>query len=188
MAIPRKKIDTTREVVGVFSDADSLQAAIDDLQINGFSEQSISVLANDQTIEKKLGHLYERVEDVEDDPNAPRIAFISKETIGQVEGALVGVPLYVAALTGAGAVVASGGTMLAAMTGTVLAAAAGAGVGGIFARLFSKQYAENIQRQLDRGGLVLWVNVRSDEVENHAKQILKKHAAHNIHAHDLPVP
>jgi hypothetical protein len=180
-------IETVHEAVGVFNDADSLQSALDDLQEHGFMRQELSILADVRVIEEKLGHIYKRVEDVEDNPKAPRTIFISNETIGEAEGSVIGLPLYIAAVTAAGVVAASGGTLLTLIAATVGAGAVGASIGSIFANLISKHHADFIQSQLNNGGLLLWVHLRSPDLEEKAKEILRKYSAHDVHIHEIPI-
>lgn len=181
------RVDTVHEAVGVFNDADSLLAAMDDLQLNGFSRYELSVLASDNAIEEKLGHIYKRVREAEDDPSAPRTIFVPPETIGDAEGALIGTPLYLAATTSAALVVASGGTLLSAILATTAAGAVGAAIGTILASFVAKHHADYIQKQIDHGGLLLWVHLRSPDLENVAKEILKQHSAHDVHIHEIPL-
>ena len=49
-----------------------------------FEDDQISLLAGEKTIVEKLGHKYERIEELEDDPESPRIlyrAFDNKKTV-----------------------------------------------------------------------------------------------------------
>ena len=64
-----------REAVGVFFDADKLQAAIDELQSSGFDLQQIGLLAGEHTVRQALGHLYEEANASADTAEAPRVAF-----------------------------------------------------------------------------------------------------------------
>ena len=57
-----------REAVAVFDDVSSLEAAVDDLRAAGFGQHDISLLAAHAAVERKLGHMYRRVEELEDDP------------------------------------------------------------------------------------------------------------------------
>ena len=79
---------TRTEVVGVFDSAEPLQEAIDALLSSGFNRAEISLLAGERTVEEKLGHAYKRVEELEDDAEAPRAAYISTEARGDAEGGL----------------------------------------------------------------------------------------------------
>ena len=79
-----------REAVGVFDSAETLEAAVDELQSSGFDRAELSVLAGADTIGKKLGHRYEKVAELEDDATVPTTAFVSTEAIGDAQGSLVG--------------------------------------------------------------------------------------------------
>ena len=59
---------TVREAVGVFDDAETMQAAIDELLSSGFDRAELSFVASEGAVREKLGHMYERVEEVEDTP------------------------------------------------------------------------------------------------------------------------
>lgn len=59
-----------REAVAVFHDEASLRAA-DELLMSGFDRSYLSLLGGHRAVERKLGHMFERV--VEDDPT-PRIS------------------------------------------------------------------------------------------------------------------
>lgn len=176
---------TGREAVAAFHDAKSLEAAIDELMSSGFDRAEIGLLAGDTAIEEKLGHLYEKVQQAEDDPNAPRIAYIAREDVGDAEGGVMGVLLYIGALAAAGGIIASGGTLAAAFA----AAAAGGTVGGLLgaslARLVGEHHANFLEHQLKRGGILLWVRTPTPEREERALEILRRHSADDVHVHDL---
>src|SRR5688572_20419077 len=123
---------TVREAVGVFTNANALQAAMVELQENGFERWELSVLAEEETIKEKLGHIYRRVEEAEDDPNAPRTIFVSEENIGVAKGVVIGTPLYIAAVTTTAVIVASGGTLLTAILAAAAAGGTAAAIGSIF--------------------------------------------------------
>ncbi|WP_417320635.1 hypothetical protein [Emcibacter sp.] len=187
MTGPGQQGKTISEAVGVFNDVRSMQAAIDDLQEHGFMRQELSVLAGDKAIEEKLGHIYQRVEEAEDDPEAPRTVFVPLEDVGDAEGALIGTPLYIAATSATAITVATGGTLLAAILAAAAAGAVGAAIGTIFAGLLAKNYADDIQDHLDHGGFLLWVNLRSPELGDKAREILARHSAHDVHLHEIPL-
>ena len=183
----KQKVETVHEAVGIFNDADSLQAAIDDLQMHGFARYELNVLASDEAIEKKLGHIYKRVEEAEDNPDAPRTIFVSPESLGDAEGGLIGTPLYIAATTATAITVASGGTLLSAILAATAAGAVGTAIGSILAHLLSKHHADYLKKQIEHGGILLWVHLRSPDLEQKAMEILGKHSAHDVHIHEIPV-
>ena len=174
---------TVREAVGVFDDVTSFERAIDALLEAGFHRRDISLLAAEEAVEEKLGHRFERVEELEDDPAAPRTAYVVRQSVGEAEDVVIGSLTYLPALLAAGVVVASAGAVVAAIT----AAAVGGGLlSTALARWLDRRDAERIQAQLDRGGLLLWVRVRDAERERRAVEILAEHSAHDVHVHELP--
>jgi hypothetical protein len=149
---------TVREAVGVFNRSEDLQDTIDELLSSGFDRAELSLLASEHAVEEKLGHQYEKVGALADDPTVPRAAYVSTEAIGGAEGGLIGGLMYVGAAAAAGAIVVSGGTL----------------------------DAHYLQEQMDRGGLLLWVRTWDAEGERRAVEILRKHSGGHVHVHALP--
>ena len=145
---------TVREAVAVFDDVSELDAAVEELRKAGFARDDISLLATEEAVQKKLGHRYERVEELEDEPDAPRVAYKPPAALGESDDVLIGSLTYLPAVVAAGTVVASAGVVAAAVTGTAIA---GALIGTVLTRWLDKHHAEHLQEQLDRGGLLLWV-------------------------------
>ncbi|QCG87560.1 hypothetical protein [Azospirillum sp. TSH100] len=176
---------TIREAVAVFDSRDALQSAIDDLTLAGFQRHELSLLANDETIRERLGGVPSDVGSLAHDPDAPRQAYISPEDVGSGKGVAVGFPAYVGAIIATGAVLATGGTALAAA-----AAAAAAGVGSGAAGSFLSQWItdkrnEPMLQHLDKGGILLWVNVGDAARERIALDVLNRHAARPAEIHDV---
>jgi hypothetical protein len=178
-----KTAKTVTEAVAVFHDVTSLDAAVDDLRKAGFKHGDISLLASENAVEKKLGHRYERVEDLEDSPDAPRTGYRTRATIGESEGVIVGSLTYLPAVLAAGTVVASAGIVAAAITGTAIA---GALIGTVLARWLDESHAKYLSDQLEHGGLLLWVRTHDKEQEETAMRILLEHAGADVHLHKLP--
>jgi len=178
--------ETVREAVGVFHEAASLQAAADELMIAGFDRAELSLLAGHEAIEEKLGHMYEKATEIEDDAEAPVMAYIGPDSRTEAKSALVGGLAYVGAVAAAGAIVASGGTVAAAILTAAAAGGTGGLVGAVLARLVDRNHARYLQVQLDRGGLLLWVRTRDKEHEQRACAIMRRHAGDDVHVHDLP--
>lgn len=177
---------TIREAVGVLPDTASLEAAIDDLQSAGFDRAEISLLATQEALERSDGRLKDQIEELEDDPNAPRASYASQESLGAGEGGLIGGFAYVPAVTAAGVVVLSGGAMAPAIAAAVGAGGAGAAIGAVLARWLGRHHGENLEQQMERGGLLLWVRTRDAEREQRAKEILSRHDARDVHVHEVP--
>lgn len=172
-----------REAVAVFDDVSSLEAAVDDLRESGFAQSDISLLAGQDVVERKLGHMYTRVEELEDDPRAPRTAFVSEKNLDERESRVMGSLTVLPTVIAAGTVVASAGAVAAAIVGTALA---GAAIGTVLTHWMDRRHAERLQEQLDRGGVLLWVRVRDAEAERRALEVLTRYSAHDVHIHEIP--
>src|SRR5665213_2388946 len=168
--------ETIREVVAVFSDTDELDKAVYELQTRGFDRAAFSLLASEAAVAEKLGHRYQQVRDVEDDPKAPRETFFSR--VSRLEADYLPAPIL-----------ASVGILALAGVGSILAVLVAAGAGGLIGaalgRMIHEHHAIRVQEQLARGGLLLWVNVRNAGEEETALKVLRVHAAHDVHAHDI---
>jgi hypothetical protein len=182
----KKKTRTVREAVGVFHGARELQAAIDELLQSGFHRAELSLLASEDTVDQKLGHRYRKVSSIEDDPVIPRAAYVSPEAIGDAQGGLIGILFYVGAVAAAGAIVASGGTLTAAIIGAALSGGVGGVIGSLLARWLGEEHGRHLQEQIERGGLLLWVRTWDAADEKRAMAILNRHAGEHVHVHALP--
>ncbi len=179
----KEKLSPAREVVGIFADAQTLDAATSDLLASRFEEEQISLLAGEKTIVEKLGHKYERIEELEDDPKAPRIlyrAFDTKKTV------ILGSLAAIGAVATAGAIFAGGAALAATLGSGVIGAEAGAFLGGVLGDFVDDRHAAYLKNQLDHGGLLLFVRTRDEAEESAAKDILTKHSGRDVHAHALP--
>jgi hypothetical protein len=71
------------------------------------------------------------------------------------------------------------------MVPVLVAAGAGGLLGAALGRMMHERHADRVQEQLARGGLLLWVNVRNAGEEETALEVLRAHAAHDVHVHDI---
>ena len=175
-----------REAVGVFHDERSFEAAIDELLGRGFDRAEISLVAGHEAVERELGHRYERVSELEDDPHVPRIAYVDVDSRNEGSASMVGGLAYVGAIAASGMVVASGGTLAIAVAAAALAGGGGVVLGAFLARMIGGRHARELQRQLEEGGLLLWVRVGSPEREQAALEALSRHSAEDVHVPELP--
>ncbi len=187
-SVQKREQETCREAVGVFHDYGSLEDAVSELSEAGFTKDDISLLADETTIESKLGKTYEKVTDLADDKDAPRAAYISSKQIGDTESNLIGTLFYAGALVGGAAVVTSGGAIAAAIAAALASGAGGQLLGALLSAYISSSHAHYIEDQLKKGGILIWVRVSNSEEEEKASEILKKHSADDVHIHELPAP
>ena len=170
------------EAVAVFHDATKLDAAVEALRKAGFKSDALSLLAGEHAVEKKLGHRYERVEELEDSEEAPRVAYRTQADLDDSEGTIIGSLTFLPAVIAAGTIVASAGVVAAAVTGTAIA---GALIGTVLTRWLDHRHADLIQEQLEHGGLLLWVNVPTAAERDSAVRILLDHGGTDVHVHDF---
>jgi hypothetical protein len=185
-AVPRQA-GTVREVVGVFDDQEHLQSAVDELQASGFSRHDLSTAADLRTVEQAIGRIYAEAREIEDDAAVPRSIYVSKSSLGDAEGVLIGIAVYVPTLVVAAALVARGAGDATILWGVVLAGALGGLVGWAVARWLDGRYLWRYREQLGHGGIVLWVAVHAPEREERAAEILTRCRARDVHVHELPI-
>lgn len=186
MTLPSNESASTqiREVVGVFSNEQDFEHAIDELQSSGINRARLTVLSGGPDAEKSLrARGFECVRELLDAPDLPQRAVIEPENVGTAQGALVSGLLYVgigaAALATGGAALAP---LIAAMAG---GGAVGASVGGFLAYRLGAERAREIEQHLSHGGLALWVRVTPQDEERVA-EILKRNSGKEVHAHGVP--
>ena len=165
-----------REAVAVFDDLQTLDTAVYELETLGFDRASFSLLASEDAVEKKLGHRYQQVKEMEDNPKTPRATFFSH--ISRLEAEYLPAPIFasIGALTFAG---------IASALPALIAAGSGAVLGIALGRLMHERHATRIREQVARGGLLLWVSVRNAQEEKTALNVLRAHSTHDVHSHEI---
>lgn len=171
-----------REAVGVFDIYGALEDAVDELLLAGFARRELSLLG------KQAGpQANEPAVILADDSAARRTDHFCTQALGSAEGALVSgfavVPAFGTAATGAAA-----GVGLLATAGLALATAGtGALIGAALAALVVRRRQMGFNDPAGHGGLLLWVPTVTPALEPSPLDILRRHAGHHVHAHDLPV-
>ena len=180
-----KSDNTVREVVAVFHDAEKLEAAANALLQAGVPERRLSLLGDKETVAKRLGHHFEPVEMMEDDPRIPQSAFVFKEDRQAAEAVAIGLPMYVGAMGGALMLVASGGALAAVLLAAAAGGTVGAGLGAVIAEAIGKTHADRMEENLRNGGILLWVFVGDAAEEQEAIEILEREGGTDVHAHEI---
>ncbi|SEP82617.1 hypothetical protein [Thalassovita taeanensis] len=171
------------EAVGVFDTFEDLQRAFYDLRMVGFSRYDISLLARQEILEEKLGKAYWRTSELEDDPNAPRAAFVSEEAIGELEGAIVGGFLFLGSFIAMAAMLTPASTLAASIAAIAIGGSPATVIGTLLARRVGKHHKDYYTNQIEHGGILLWVRVSDKEREDVATKIMKGHSGRDVHVH-----
>lgn len=177
--------ETIREAVAAFTNVDALEHAVQDLLTNGFNQGDLSLLARDEVMRREFeGRL--DIPAIADDPEAHRTFYPSPEGRIEARGALAGILGYVGAVTAAGLTFATGGAAAVAIAAGLIAGGGGAAFGAGLGKVLDQRIAGNLERQLDEGGILLWVRVVDDATELVATRLLAKHGGRHIHIHAIP--
>jgi hypothetical protein len=171
------------EAVGVFDSVETLQAAVYDLRASGFSRSDLSLLGGTEAMVERLGSAYWQAADLEDNPDAPRAAFVSEEAMGELEGAIAGGFFFVGSAIAMTALL----TPLSTMAGSIAAIAIGGGpagvIGALLARRADQHHKNYYTDQIRRGGILLWVRTPDKDKEDVAVKVLKGHSGRDVHVH-----
>ncbi|HCQ63664.1 MAG TPA: hypothetical protein DIU07_00100 [Rhodobacteraceae bacterium] len=171
------------EAVGVFGSYDTLRAALYDLRMHGFSRYDLSLLGDRKALKEKLGAAYWRAEDLEDDPDAPRAAFVSEEAIGEYEGAIVGGFFYLGSYIAMAAMLTPASTLAASIAAISVGGGPAAVLGILLARRVGRHHKDYYADQIENGGILLWVRTVDEDKEALAVKILKGHSGRDVHVH-----
>jgi hypothetical protein len=178
--------DAVRGAVGLFHNEIAIRDAVDELLLSGFDRADLSVLAGDRTIQRRLGHRYMKVTELEDLPLLAAQPYVGPDSRTEASGVLIGGPFYVGACAAAAAIVASGGSLLTVLLGVAAAGGAGGAIGAAIVKYIGRRHARYLESHLNRGGLLLWVHTDHPEHERSACEILRRHSAEDAHLHELP--
>jgi hypothetical protein len=175
----------SREAVAVFDDESELLDVIEELESSGFDHSEMSVMPSLKEVEKHIGRKLASVEDAEDDPDIPRKTPVDMASFGAAQGVLVGIPLYIGAIT---AIVNY--ARMGAETSTIIGAACvGGAIGGVIGLALAgwvrHRHARHIKEQIDHGGLLLWVRIRGKKHEETARSVIADHIVRNFHMHGV---
>ncbi len=182
----RENMQPVREAVGLFQDHDKMQDAINELETSGFARREISVLGSEEAVKERYGTKHMPPEALEDAPNVPRSPKPKPEEVGIAQGVLIGGGAYVGVVA---AVLATGGAAIPAMVTTAAIGGLGGGaVGGVLAKVLGDEYSDFFERQIESGGLLLWVKTPDKEKEEKAQAILKEYGAEDVHIHQFTPP
>ncbi|EPX83690.1 hypothetical protein [Salipiger mucosus] len=183
-AAPKTTVIDVPEAVGVFDSFETLQAAIYDLMIAGFSRYDISLLGSEAAVEEKLGKRFWRAADLEDDPQAPRASFVSEEAIGELEGGIAGGFFFLGSYIAMAALLTPASTLAASVAAMAIGGGPAAVVGTLLARRVGRTHRDYYAEQIRHGGILLWVRTVDPEREALARKIMEGHSGRDVHVHD----
>jgi hypothetical protein len=150
-----------KTVIGLVGRADEAQKAIDELLKSGFDRKDIGVISSDLLREA----------------GAAMAGATKGMTLGGLAGALLAATAFI--IPGIGPVVAAG-PGLALMAGTAAGAIAGGLIGAMTERGVPEDDAHFYAEGVRRGGTLITVNAKTDELAARAVDVLKRHGARDV--------
>ncbi|WP_025898880.1 hypothetical protein [Sneathiella glossodoripedis] len=174
-----------REAVGLFQDMNALYDCVDTLQNRGFDRSEISLMNFEAQAHSINGKTITNMRKLEDDPSVKRMPFIERQSLGDAQGFLIALPIYIFTLLGVGI-----STALSLGTVSMFIVAAGCGFLGCALGLRGAYWIKgrsekSLKDQLARGGIPIWIRVKDKQHEERALEVLKEFNALDVHIHDL---
>jgi hypothetical protein len=163
----------------------ALENAVDELLGAGVSRAAISVLGTDP---KRSGHietLYRSAEQIEDDPDAQRVAFVSRDSKTEGKAFAIALPFQIGGMAGAWAVAVAGGALATGIGAALVGGVAGAGLGAILLRAVARHHAGDVHSQIEQGGSVVWVSTPDAATEQRALEVLHRCGGTSVHTHEI---
>ena len=151
-----------REVVGLFAERASFEAAIRALSEAGFERSDLSLLSSHESLEAA------------GEPGKPW---------QDVLRALVGELKFEAPLVASGAIFLAGGPVAATVAALIGAATGVIAAKEVIEGVTSTPHTEDFARSLAAGSVILWVRVDSPKREEDATKVLIESGAGNVHIH-----
>ena len=171
--------NTSQEVVAIFHDEAVMEQALIALEAAGIDPDDIALLASCATVQEKLGARFRSVTELEDVPNAPRVAFVPTGAENQFQHTLIGALSYVA--TGFGLILASSSGLAPMLLTATAAGGAVASAGEALKWLVGHRQAHRYAEQLNCGGLLIWVRVKDEAQAQSAMAMLKQYGGADVH-------
>jgi len=175
-----------REVTGVFHSKRALELAAQDLLMAGVDRADIDVSASSDELGRRLNYQAIPPADLADLPTAPRQPFRGGDDLIGAEAVAGSVAGCAVAAAVAALLVAWGLSLQLIGIVAVLCglAAAGLAVFRVRRRLLHER-SLGLENIAEWNGLVMWVRVRSPEIEAAAQEILVRHGAEAVHIHEI---
>lgn len=171
---------TIREAVAVFDSEENLDAAVAELGNAAFPRHDISVAGRK---EKSISGGTMTASELEDNPEAPRHVPVMPEEKNMGAAFIAGVCAYIGGCVAA--YLFHTLPPLTLLAGITAGSLIGGTIGLAVVLTIRDVINNNIQRQIEKGGLVLWVHTVGAKAEETACAIMRKHGGRHVHVHNI---
>jgi hypothetical protein len=153
-------------IIGLFEQPEGGANAVDSLVEKGVDKDRISIVATEQTAKESFA--------VESQTKGAEGAAIGGG-VGAAAGALLAGLTTVGALATGGATLLVAGPIVAAFTGAGAGAVTGGAIGGLIGLGFNEEEVKHFEDSLDKGAVLVGVNMENADDEDLVKDTLKAH-------------
>jgi hypothetical protein len=162
----------TREVVGIFRDAETFKRAVERLGAAGFGHADLSILASHSSIDAAFPQTTE-------EGLGERITDTLRPLVTDMR--------FAGPLVLAGFAVLFAGPIAAAIGALVAAGVGGLALKDLLGEVTSHPESADFVRAVEAGGIILWVWAETPEKEAEARAIMADCGAKNLHLHERGV-
>lgn len=155
----------TIEVVGWFEDRHHFQEAVKGLHDAGFTRADLSVLDTHESLSAA---------------ESPR------EVLRETMSGLVREVNFIGPITAAGLIAVATGPVGALVSTAIGAGLTGYAIRDVLNEVRATPHTDAFARAAENGAILLWVRAEDPETQDRAIDILTRHGAHDIHAHERP--
>lgn len=173
-----------REAVGIFSNSEMLEAAINQLVISGFKSDAINLLAGEGSVRDSLGDFYIKSHKAVDSPMGPKTAFVVKNH-GTLAHDAIGSLLLLSATISGGVLLVSAGAFGSPLLAAFATAPLVGGVTAVLLKTLQKSDADYLEEQLEMGHMLLFVRTENTEQETAALTTLSAHTAYDAKIYNV---
>lgn len=175
-----------REVVGVATDFEMLEQAVNDLTIAGFDRSDIDLMASYEAVRNKLSEAYRVSVGAVEPPQGARRAIVTRDDKSTTTALVFGTLLTVGAMGASLPILASGGALALAMAAAAGGGLVSAGIAKILRDRITRA-APDLESELANQGLILVVRVKSAENECKAQEIMLSCNLRDVHTHEVEI-
>jgi hypothetical protein len=178
-----------REAVCIVHGREQLEKLIERLMTSGFDRSAINLMASQDAIFRKLGTVYLDPAAAADVPGVPRRKLILPSDQVGLTALVFGTLLSIGTIGAILPILASGGALAAVIVAGVTGGAAGGGLAKVIEdHIVGRSDQVELDNELKRDGLVIFVRVRDFGREAVALAIMRDCAADKVHVHDVEIP
>ena len=176
--------DIITEVAGIFESKEHLGDAIRELEMK-FPQTSITVMASQSALEDEIGQSTVDPKAAIDDEDVPRRSTVKPEESTILKGAVTGGATYAGGVITAMALSAGAVSIPVTFAAASAVGLASGGAAAVLTNLIGDKFTDEMDEQIEAGGLLLWVNTPSQEDQKIALNIMTEQGAKYVEVHEV---